>query len=177
MQTPPRPIPECYWVVPGLLLAGEYPGAVDVEHARRKIASILDARIRFFIDLTREGELDPYSDLVDEEAKRRGIAATHLRQPVRDLSVPKPSQMAAILDQIDANLKAGVGTYYHCWGGVGRTGTVSGCYFVRHGLSGEAALLRVAELWKTVPKHFRAPESPETEEQRAFVLGWKEPEK
>jgi len=31
---PERPIVDSYWVVPGRLLAGEYPGDLDAERAR-----------------------------------------------------------------------------------------------------------------------------------------------
>lgn len=33
-------------------------------------------------------------------------------------------------------LAAGQTVYVHCYGGIGRTGTVVGCWLVRHGLSG-----------------------------------------
>ena len=36
--------------------------------------------------------------------------------------------------------------YLHCQAGIGRTGTVVGCYLVRHGLSGRAALSHLNEL-------------------------------
>ena len=48
--------------------------------------------------------------------------------------------MASILDAIDAALDGGKTVYVHCWGGVGRTGTVVGCWLVRHGKTGDEAL-------------------------------------
>ncbi len=33
-----RPIKHCYWVVPGKLLAGEYPGNIDDGSSRAKLA-------------------------------------------------------------------------------------------------------------------------------------------
>jgi hypothetical protein len=50
-----------------------------------------------------------------------------------------------------------------------------GCYLVRHGLSGKAALAQLAEWWRSVPKSFDFPVSPETEAQTEFVRMWKEP--
>jgi len=35
-EEPPKPNPNTYWVIPGKLLAGEYPGARDPE---KKLAS------------------------------------------------------------------------------------------------------------------------------------------
>ena len=42
--------------------------------------------------------------------------------------------MTRILDDVDAALADGGAVYVHCWGGIGRTGTVVGCWLVRHGL-------------------------------------------
>jgi hypothetical protein len=50
-QPPPRPDPNTYWVVPGKLLAGEYPGAPDSEETRRRLRRFLAAGVRHFIDL------------------------------------------------------------------------------------------------------------------------------
>jgi protein-tyrosine phosphatase len=61
--------------------------------------------------------------------------------------------------------------YVHCWGGIGRTGTVVGCWLVaREGLTTDAALQRIAELRKDTPD--RGLGSPETKLQRRFVLQW-----
>ena len=56
------PINDSYWLVPGRLLAGEYPGAKTKDEARRKLQSFLDAKVDFFLDLTEEKEgLEPYA--------------------------------------------------------------------------------------------------------------------
>ncbi len=39
----------------------------------------------------------------------------------------------------------------HCWGGVGRTGTVVGCWLVRHGLDDGDAIARIATLRRELP--------------------------
>ncbi len=46
------PIPDSYWVVPGRLLAGEYPGALNNSVAQRKVRSFVEAGISMFLDLT-----------------------------------------------------------------------------------------------------------------------------
>jgi hypothetical protein len=63
-----KPDPDTYWVVPGKLLAGEYPGALDSEEARRRLRRFLAAGVRHFIDLTEAGEITPYAELLTEEA-------------------------------------------------------------------------------------------------------------
>jgi len=168
------PHTNCYYVVPGLLIAGEYPGAMTGSETRQKIRTCLDQGIRYFVDLTEEQELHPYADILHEEATARMATVEHLRLPVPDLSVPPRDNMTAILDAIDAAVADRRKTYVHCWGGVGRTGTVVGCYFVRRGYSGEDALRKLASLWRNVEKAHRKPVSPETAQQRQFVLDWRE---
>ena len=64
------PIEDSYWIEPGKLLAGEYPGARDEGEARHKLRRLLDAGITLFIDLTEAGEygLKPYASLLPGEA-------------------------------------------------------------------------------------------------------------
>lgn len=172
-----KPTPDSYWVTvesapTGRLLAGEYPGAKDPAAARAKLERFLDAGVTTFIDLTEEDEygLRPYAPLVGKLAAARGMALTHLRWPIHDLTAPTAPQMARILDAIDAALAAGETVYVHCYGGIGRTGTVIGCWLVRHGLSGQAALDRIAAWRAGTPDGARP--SPETRAQRAMVLNW-----
>jgi hypothetical protein len=170
-----RPIPNCYWVEPGRLLAGEYPGAPDEATARRRLRQFLAAGLTYFLDLTQEGEPGPYARLLSDEAAAAGVAVAHRRAPIRDFGVPTHSEMAGILDAIDDALAAGHVVYVHCWGGVGRTGTVVGCYLARRGLNGDDALRQLAQWWTVMEKRGRHPRSPETPEQEAFVRSWREP--
>jgi protein-tyrosine phosphatase len=82
--------------------------------------------------------------------------------------------MRAILDTIDGALAEGRTVYFHCWGGIGRTGTVAGCWLVRHGMRGAEALAVVDGHMRTTGKGRQVPRSPETEAQCAYVRGWKE---
>ena len=118
----------------------------------------------------------PYEGIAKEEARRLGLTVEYERHPIRDGSVPRcPQQMAGILDAIDAAMQDGKTVYVHCWGGVGRTGVVVGCWLVRHGRTGDAALGQIAEWWQGVEKVYRSPISPETSEQREYVRDWTEP--
>lgn len=167
-----RPIPDSYWVRPGRLLAGHYAGARLPALARQKLRRLLDAGITAFVDLTQAGEglLPPYEPTLREEAARRGLAVAYHRAPIVDFGVPTPEELRATLDHLDAALVGGARVYLHCWGGIGRTGTVVGCHLVRHGLSGAEALALIARLRRPTPSAGRA--SPETEAQRALVLSW-----
>ncbi len=85
--------------------------------------------------------------LYDEDfinlGKAKGIETSFIRMLIRDVSVPTPLTMAAILNQIDGSNPADRPLYLHCWGGRGRTGTAVGCYLVGHGSTGEVALGKI----------------------------------
>jgi protein-tyrosine phosphatase len=160
-----QPIKYSYWVEPNKLLAGEYPRNKDDLSSQEKLSALLRSGVTVFIDLTEENEdLEPYSAMID--------GASHHRFPIRDLSIPKsPDATVAILDAIDRQIERGDLVYVHCWGGVGRTGVIVGCWLARHGLGGEAALVRLRELWRQCPKSV-ARKSPETREQELYILNW-----
>jgi hypothetical protein len=169
-----RPHDNCYWLAPQLL-AGEYPGAATAADALPRLRAILDAGVTYFVDLTEPDELEPYALLLPRVVRRGEPVATHLRFPIRDLGVPRsPEAMAAILDAIDGTMGIGQTVYVHCWGGIGRTGTVAGCWLVRHGMSGAAALATIEGHMRATSKGYRVPRSPETDEQCAYVLAWSE---
>lgn len=169
------PIPDSYWLEPDFILAGEYPGAKVEAEARKKIRAFLDSGITYFIDLTEAHEpLEPYDHLLHEEAEKLGILAVHKRMPIMDVSVPTADFMNEILEAIDEALEQDHKIYIHCWGGVGRTGTVAGCYLVDQGLSGEDALAELSRLRAKTPKKHKS--SPETREQEEMIRKWETPE-
>ncbi|MEK6754080.1 MAG: dual specificity protein phosphatase family protein [Chloroflexota bacterium] len=167
------PIPESYWVEEGRLLAGEFPGSYNPESTRRRMDAFLEAGINTFIDLTQSHELDSYESILKEQARVSDITASCHRFAIRDHGIPSRETMAAILDTIDGAIQNGGGVYVHCWGGVGRTGIVVACYFIRHGLAPQQALERVHTLFRTRPQTYFAT-SPETPEQFEFVRSWRE---
>lgn len=174
MTEPERPILESYWVLPGHLLAGEYPGEADEEHTRKRIDALIEAGFDMFIDLTKSNETWPYLNILHEEAKIYQIEAVHLRFAIGDFGLPTSQQMNSILDSIDQNVQAGHKIYLHCWGGIGRTGTTVGCYLVRQGKTGKEALDQLSAWWRGVPKSRYHLHSPETLEQMEFVRTWTE---
>ena len=165
-----RPIKYCYWVEEGQFLAGEYPrNKEDDVASRAKLAALTEAGITTFIDLTQEGELSPYSQWLDSDQ-------TYYRFPIWDVDIPDSRETTtAILDTIDTHIAKGDVVYLHCWGRVGRTGTVVGCWLTRYGYPGTEALERLAELWAECPKSVRT-SSPETEAQCQYVQDWTEEE-
>jgi protein-tyrosine phosphatase len=144
-------------IEPGRLVAGRHPCAHGPEGAVREVRDLLAAGVTLFVDLTHEGELEPYVSHVAEPAR-------YLNLPIRDFSVPSRESLAATLDAIDAELERGGVVYVHCWAGCGRTGVVVGTWLVRHGAAPQEALRRIAES--------RGAGCPQTLEQRKLVLGW-----
>jgi hypothetical protein len=176
----PDPLPgDSFWVEEGLLLAGPYPGAIDQSEAAAKLEAFLDVGITTFVDLTEAGEpsptripLKPYDELLSEIASRRGISVRHVRMPIRDVNIPTAAEMEAILAFISATLAEHEPVYVHCCGGIGRTGTVIGCWLTEQDAPPESALDELAALRTRTE---RAPKrSPETEEQRQFVRIWEQ---
>ncbi len=158
------PVPESYWVVPGKLLAGHYPGEPTEIDARKKIGFFVDMGITLFIDLTEARELKPYAHFLPE-------TTGHVRKAIRDVSIPTPELMKEIQQLIAAALEGEHVIYVHCRGGIGRTGTVVGCYLVEQGSTGEEALRTIGHLRKNIPS--ASIWSPETVDQRSFVENWK----
>jgi hypothetical protein len=172
------PFPRSYWVVPGKLLAGCYPGSENPEEARIRMRALLDHGMRHFLDLMEPGEFNwngkpfvPYAPRLKAMADERGVETTFDRLAIRDGWVPSRAFMSHILDRIDLFSEEDKPVYIHCWGGRGRTGTVVGCYLARHGLAlGYDVLDLIAELRKNTEDHDEI--SPESFAQIDFVVSW-----
>ncbi len=144
-------------IEPGRLIAGRHPSAWGAENAPGEVEELVSAGVTLFLDLTQEGELEPYAPLVLPPAR-------YLNMPIRDFSVPNADGLVATLDEIDSELRAGGLVYVHCWAGCGRTGVVVGSWLVRHGVEPKEALRRIGEA--------RGLGCPQTLEQRFLVLDW-----
>jgi ADP-ribosylglycohydrolase len=166
MATVRKPLAESYWVIPDRLLAGKYPGGKTPKEAERRIAALLEAGFDAFIDLTEAGELPPYDIYLPGSAH-------YVRKPIPDHGVPRANEhMAEIQAEIDAALARGRRVYLHCRAGIGRTGIAVACHLIEHGLSADAALVRLNELWQENERARTWPDVPETDEQRDYILAW-----
>ena len=159
-----RPIENSYEVTKNIY-AGEYPRNKDDESSYAKLKQFESFGITHFVDLTEEGELQPYESLLYKGAK-------YLRFPIRDVSIPQSTEIvrgliAKIVKAIKGNPQAKV--YIHCWGGVGRTGLVVGCLLGElYRKNYDETLKKLEQLFAACPKSARR-HTPETAEQRTFI--------
>jgi len=177
--TIPKPIVNSYWATPQLL-ACEYPYSPHVP--KSKLDNLLTAGIRTFIDLTEPNELIPYSTGLKQRAEMLGLppsevdAIEYHRFAIPDRCTPAShrlvSEVCAVLEDCESRgRKAAI----HCRGGVGRTGTIVGCWLVQSGLAknGMEALAFIEKEWRQVEKSRRFPKSPETGGQEEYVRAFR----
>lgn len=172
----PRPLPNSYWVTP-LLVACEYPWTPKNPN-NPKLDELLRVGVRTFIDLTEDGELLPYENILRSRAVLLGIdpsTVEYYRFPIRDRSLPDALNfMDTVFVTLRDNATRGRVSAIHCRGGIGRTGLVVGCWLVESGIAktGEDALRIIASEWTSVEKFKRYPNSPETGAQCDFVANY-----
>lgn len=160
-----RPLHQSYEVWGnGIIYAGEYPGDKNGEIAKQKIERMYHFGVRHFIDLTEEGELRPYNHLLPSDT-------TYTRFPITDCGAPKSIEsVQRLLLRIEELKKMDGYVYVHCWGGVGRTGTIIACYLAQNW--DEPDLNKTLEMlrrnFSKMPKSAYR-ETPETKEQIDFI--------
>jgi ADP-ribosyl-[dinitrogen reductase] hydrolase len=165
--SPHPPLRHCYWVVPGLLLAGEHPGGPTRDKTKDRLKKLLAAGIECFVDLTKPTELLRYDTHLP-------FYVEYTRKAIKDHGLPASrEQMAEILDYVGNAMRAGRPVYVHCRAGIGRTGTVIGCLLVERGLSGDGALDELNRLWQQSKRSKNWAFVPETEAQANYIREWK----
>jgi predicted protein tyrosine phosphatase len=168
----PRPVADCYWVVPRRLLAGAYPGSRSPLHAEERVQRFVEAGVTCFVDLTAVGETVDYAALLPAQGPA-GRAIEHLREAIVDHGVPADrATMQRILATIDRALATGHVVYVHCRAGIGRSATAVGCWLAERCGSGEQALAELERLWPQASQSRRYPLVPETPEQEAYIRTW-----
>ena len=163
---PVVPLPNCYWLLPGKLLAGEHPGGLTPELTSERLSRLLQGGVTCFVDLTEPGELAPYEESLPLET-------VYVRKPLRDHAVPSDRrQMVEILSSLRQALRAEGTVYLHCRAGIGRTGMVAGCFLAEQRRSGQEALRELNRLWQQSARAKDWPEVPETAAQADYVRQW-----
>ena len=130
---------------------------------RQKLGLLAAAGITAIIDLTDNGDgLAVYQDHLPAIAAEQGIEMRQVSHPIPDVSVTTLEHDEQIVADIEREVAAGGKVFVYCWGGLGRTGTVVGCWHVSHGPKPAEVLARIAAARKGTRKAGRpGPETPE----------------
>lgn len=166
------PFENSYWVIADQFMAGQIPTSSNTAQSHSKLDQLISFQVQTVINLMEPQERNsdgvlfyPYAPYLQQ----RGIDTYSF--PVVDLSIPSRELMTSILRVIDEEMDKGKRIYLHCWGGIGRTGTVVGCYLKQKGLAtNQNVFEQIAILKQYSGLAHRL--SPETDEQRQFVLQW-----
>jgi hypothetical protein len=160
------PLPNSYWVVPGRLAAGEHPFGQSPADAQDRLARLRAAGIDTFLDLTEIDEMPNYRVLLPRRTQ-------YWRRSVPDCAVPEEfAQMRDIQRLIQSALAQERKLYVHCRAGIGRTGTVIGCFLVEQGREGDFALKELNVLWRQSERSSSWPTVPQTQTQANYILNW-----
>jgi predicted protein tyrosine phosphatase len=119
----------------------------------------------------------PYEGLLAELEEEAGAPLRRIPLPINDMGVPEGGEtMQTILRHIRESSDLAPAVYVHCWGGIGRTGTVVGCWLRECGYDPQSALARVQHLYAShMPKVRIHPDSPQTPAQCGKItsgIGW-----
>ena len=168
-------IPQHYPIEVGKLYGGEYPGDRDPLVAKLRLRYLVSLGIRTFVDLTAPADrMEPYEGLLLDLKQEFGMPLKRISMPIVDMGIPENhATMRAILRRIMESCDKAPAVYIHCWGGIGRTGMVVGCWLRECGNDPQTALDRVQFLYAShMPKVRNHPESPQTPAQRDYVRNW-----
>ncbi|TWT95750.1 protein-tyrosine phosphatase family protein [Neorhodopirellula pilleata] len=178
----PTPLPRTYWVWDGKLLAGAYAGQPEENAHRKRLEGLFQAGMRTFVNLMEKDEVNnlgqpfaPYEDVLRSIALDANETVECLRFPIIDQHITTNEQMTAILDAIDGSIAGGRPVYVHCFGGIGRTGTVICCWMLRHGIATNENVFDLLQTLREADVERSWREAPENQTQRDFVLDWPEP--
>ncbi len=152
------------------LYASATPSSLNTEERTKNLNFILSKEIQVIVNLMEEHEINHDFELFFDyapEFEKSGIES--VRFPIEDINIPKSYEYATeILDFIDGKINEGKKVLVHCWGGIGRTGTIVGCYLLRHQLAEPSNVIAVIDnLRKNTATNDRY--SPETFLQINFV--------
>jgi protein-tyrosine phosphatase len=117
--------------------------------------------------LQEEEELNYLNPGETVEKRRENLSALGIElvhSPIGDYSVPSKEQAEELSRMILEDVRSGKDILIHCMGGLGRSGTISACVLVRHGMSAEGAVGLVRRV---------RPGTLETDQQVEFVKKFK----
>lgn len=167
-----------YPVIPNHLYAGEIPSSINDHEFQLKIQYLKELGITHIINLTEINEqnfkgipLRKYMDYAEMQFSMSGMELNCFRFPIKDLDIPTITHMRTVINAINEAIHEGGKVYVHCWGGIGRTGTVIGCYLIEHGILLNHTAVPFIEFLKRNTS-IKNRQSPETPDQVNYILRW-----
>lgn len=167
-----------YWLSPNQVLCGCYPGAIDAQRTADRIDALVEVGVRTFINLMEADELNneddrfrSYVECARHVGRKRDVEVVCQRYPIPDFGIPTLTQVDEILNAIRFGVERGV-VYLHCWGGVGRTGTIACCWLLEQEVAERDTVFDVLAIFRQMDRVRGCRPSPETIQQRQFVEEW-----
>jgi atypical dual specificity phosphatase len=130
-------VPNFSWLLDGSLAgSGNIGGWARYEKdiIDNDLDQLINEGIRAIVSLT-EQSLDV------ESLSAKGMSYLHI--PIPDMSPPSLHAVSAFIGFVDEELKENRPVLVHCEAGLGRTGTMLGCYLIKTGLGPIEAINRV----------------------------------
>jgi atypical dual specificity phosphatase len=119
------------WVDPPLLAAMAQPGSAEEYQWLR------DQDIHLIISLCEES---PPRTWLNEA----GLFSMHI--PIQDMHPPSHQQIDQCMSAIEKAQKHAFAVGVHCGAGLGRTGTILACFFVKKGMNAASAISHVRRI-------------------------------
>lgn len=166
------PFERSYWVLPNRFIVGEIPASMKEDETIAKLNGLIQVNVNVVINLMEEDEKNYENKSFYDYAPylNKHNVETH-RIPIKDLSIPTIETMKKILSIVQDSIRQKKVVYLHCWGGVGRTGTAVGCFLLNNSLASKDNVLETINYLKRTTSIDKR-QSPETEEQRKFLMEW-----
>ena len=142
-------------IVPG---RRDYERSVDAD-----LAVLREEGVKAVLCLLAHDEFERYGvvGLLDRYSEA-GMDVLHV--PTVDRTPPDPLSIVQSMEWLERHLELGRNVLVHCVGGLGRAGTIAGCWLRGRGLTGEQAIRLVRD--------FRSPRAIETQQQEEAVRGY-----
>ena len=160
-----------WWVEPGRVLAGEYPGTATGRRPPSSTSSSTPGCGPSSTSRRRPIRSSRTTACWLQRARRPRPRPPLPALPDPGLRHDRPRRATrSIVEHVRREVAEGRPVYVHCWGGIGRTGTVVGCLLAADGMDCDQLLAAIAALREGTRKAQRR--SPESDEQVEVLRAW-----